>query len=59
MDRVALNIWVEIQLAPVLTKREIVILDNLAVHKSEGGGCAQEKGAWSLFLPQSPELNPD
>ena len=38
----------------------IVILDNLAVHKSKrAAACLKEKGAWFLFLPPySPDLNP-
>jgi transposase len=60
MDRVAFDIWVETQLAPTLTKGDIVILDNLAVHKSaKAAAVLKEKGAWFLFLPPySPDLNP-
>ena len=60
MDRVAFDIWVETQLAPTLAKGDIVILDNLAVHKSaKAAKVLKEKGAWFLFLPPySPDLNP-
>jgi transposase len=60
MDRIAFDIWVETQLAPTLTKGDIVILDNLAVHKSaKAAAVLKEKGAWFLFLPPySPDLNP-
>lgn len=60
MDRVAFDIWVETQLAPTLAKGDIVILDNLAVHKSaKAAQVLKEKGAWFLFLPPySPDLNP-
>ena len=52
MDRVAFDIWVETQLAPTLTKGDIIILDNLAVHKSaKAAAVLREKGAWFLFLP--------
>ena len=38
----------------------MVILDNLAVHKSEkAADCLKQRGAWFLFLPAySPDLNP-
>jgi transposase len=60
MDRAAFDIWVETQLAPTLGKGDVVILDNLAVHKSaRAAGMLKEKGAWFLFLPAySPDLNP-
>ena len=60
MDREAFDIYIETQLAPTLAPGDLVILDNLSVHKSakaEAVICAQ--GAWMLFLPQySPDLNP-
>jgi transposase len=39
---------------------DVVILDNLAVHKSEKAkACLKDMGAWFLFLPAySPDLNP-
>ncbi|WP_245423025.1 MULTISPECIES: transposase [Neorhizobium] len=48
------------QLAPTLQKGDIVILNNLAVHKSaKAAQCLRNKGAWFLFLPPySPDLNP-
>jgi len=38
----------------------VVILDNLAVHKSDKAAlCVRQRGAWFLFLPaDSPDLNP-
>ena len=41
-------------------KGDVVILDNLAVHKSEKAAqCLRQRGAWFLFLPAySPDLNP-
>lgn len=60
MNRAAFNIYVETQLAPTLQAGDIVILDNLSVHKSAKAEAAiRARGAWMLFLPQySPDLNP-
>lgn len=60
MDGPAFETWVETQLAPNLRKGEVVIIDNLKVHKSaKAAAILREKGAWFLFLPRySPELNP-
>ena len=60
MDGAAFETWVETQLAPTLRKGEVVILDNLSVHKSaKAAETLRERGAWFLFLPRySPDLNP-
>lgn len=60
MNRAAFNIYVETQLAPALAPGDVVILDNLSVHKSARAEAAiRARGAWMLFLPQySPDLNP-
>lgn len=60
MNRAAFDTYVQTQLAPTLAKGDVVILDNLAVHKSaKAAACLKEKGAWFLFLPPySPDLNP-
>lgn len=60
MDRTAFNIYIETQLAPTLSPGDVVILDNLSVHKSAKAEAAvRARGAWMLFLPQySPDLNP-
>lgn len=60
MDRTAFNIYIETQLAPTLAPGDVVILDNLSVHKSAKAEAAvRARGAWMLFLPQySPDLNP-
>ena len=60
MNRVAFDTYIETQLAPTLNRGDVVILDNLAVHKSaKAAQCLKEKGAWFLFLPPySPDLNP-
>ena len=60
IDRIAFDLYVETQLAPTLSRGDIVVLDNLAVHKStRAAECLAERGAWFLFLPPySPDLNP-
>lgn len=52
--------YVRTQLVPNLEPGEVVILDNLNVHKSPRAAAAlAEAGAWFLFLPKySPDLNP-
>ena len=60
ITRSAFDIYIETQLAPTLAKGDVVILDNLAVHKSaRAAECLKQRGAWFLFLPAySPDLNP-
>jgi transposase len=60
ITRSAFDTYIETQLAPTLCNGDVVILDNLAVHKSEkGAACLKRHGAWFLFLPAySPDLNP-
>jgi transposase len=60
MNRVIFDTYVETQLAPILKQGDVVILDNLAAHKSERSeNIIRAKGAWLLFLPPySPDLNP-
>lgn len=60
MNRSIFDTWVETQLAPTLQPGDVVILDNLASHKSEKArAILKERGAWLLFLPPySPDLNP-
>ena len=60
IDREAFNRYIETQLAPTLEPGDVVILDNLSVHKSAKAiECLKARGAWFLFLPQySPDLNP-
>jgi transposase len=60
IDRTAFDAWIETQLVPTLSRGDVVILDNLAVHKSPRAARAlAECGAWFLFLPPySPDLNP-
>jgi transposase len=52
--------WIETQLAPELQAGDVVILDNVAFHKSERAAeLVRQRGAWLLFLPPySPDLNP-
>jgi transposase len=60
MNRVIFDTYIETQLAPQLVAGDVVILDNLAAHKSEKAeAILRAKGAWMLFLPPySPDLNP-
>jgi transposase len=60
IDGAAFDTYVETQLAPTLSHGDIVILDNLNVHKSPRAAQAlKQRGAWFLFLPKySPDLNP-
>ena len=60
MNRLIFDTYVETQLAPVLGPGDVVILDNLAAHKSRKAEMLlRAKGAWLLFLPPySPDLNP-
>lgn len=60
MDGAAFDTYVRTQLAPTLQPGDVVILDNLNVHKSPRAAEAlAERGAWFLFLPKySPDLNP-
>jgi len=60
MCRESFDLYIETQLAPILQPGDIVILGNMAAHKSaKARDIVQEKGAWMLFLPPySPDLNP-
>ncbi len=54
------NHWFEHQLLPVLTKGNVVILDNASFHKDpELQSIAEEHGVKIIYLPPySPDLNP-
>ena len=60
MDGQTFDLYIRTQLAPTLEPGDVVILDNLNVHKSPRAAQAlAERGAWFLFLPKySPDLNP-
>lgn len=60
MDRAAFDVWIETQLAPVLSPGTVVILDNLSVHRSpRAAEILKAHGCWFLPLPAySPDLNP-
>ena len=60
LDGAAFDTYVRTQLAPAVQPGDIVILDNLNVHRSPRAAQAlAERGAWFLFLPRySPDLNP-
>jgi hypothetical protein len=52
ITRSAFDIHIETQLAPTLRKGDMVIVDNLAVHKSDRAAeCLKRQSAWFLFLP--------
>ncbi len=52
--------WIETQFASTLSPGDVVILDNVAFHKSpRAEELIKARGAWLLFLPAySPDLNP-
>lgn len=60
MNQQSFEIYVETQLAPTLSQGDVVILDNVAFHKSQRAQeMVNQRGAWMLFLPPySPDLNP-
>ena len=60
MTKEIFEIYVETQLAPTLDPGDVVILDNLASHRSEKAkAILKQRGAWLLFLPPySADLNP-
>ncbi|TBC88685.1 IS630 family transposase [Rhizobium ruizarguesonis] len=60
MNRRIFETWVQTQLAPTLSRGDVVILDNVGFHKSDRADqLVKAKGAWLLFLPAySPDLNP-
>ncbi len=60
VDGRAFEIYVEHFLAPKLKCGQIVVMDNLSVHKSKRvERLIEERGATLLFLsPYSPDLNP-
>ena len=60
MNRHAFETYVETQLAPTLSRGDVVIMDNLSSHKGPPvTQIIQDCGAWPLLLPPySPDLNP-
>ena len=60
MNAIIFRTYVERLLAPTLEPGDVVVMDNLASHKSEAVRVAIEaRGARLLFLPPySPDLNP-
>ena len=61
MNREIFDTYVETQLAPTLQPGDVVILDNLASHKSaKAEAILKQRGAWFLFLPPlQPGPQPD
>jgi transposase len=60
MDGEAFTVWATQVLAPTLRVYDIVVMDNLSVHKNQNAREAiEEKGAEVWYLPAySPDLNP-
>ena len=60
IDGVSFRAYIEHVLAPTLRPGDVVVLDNLSVHRSPAVRAAVETvGATLCFLPQySPDLNP-
>ena len=60
MDKEMFDLYVEGILAPTLRPGDVVVLNNLPVHRSTiAANILKEIGAWFLFLPKySPDLNP-
>lgn len=58
MSRCIFEAYVETQLAPMLSAGDVVILDNLAAHKSPKAEAAiKARGAWMLFLPPTAPIS--
>ena len=59
-DVAAMQAFVDWQLCPLLRPNDIVVMDNLAAHKSPSvTGAIESAGAKAWFLPTySPDLNP-
>ncbi len=60
IDGASFGAWVEQALAPTLRPGDVVVLDNLAVHKQpEVRAAIEQAGAHIRFLPPySPDFNP-
>lgn len=60
MNTAIFETYIETQLIPELSPGDVVILDNVAFHKSPRAEyLVRQCGAWLLFLPPySPDLNP-
>lgn len=60
MNKQIFETYIETQLAPTLSPGDVVIMDNVAFHKSKKvERLVKNRGAWLLFLPPySPDLNP-
>jgi transposase len=60
MDGAAFAVWAENVLAPTLTHDDIVVMDNLSVHKNQSARASIEAaGAKVWYLPPySPDFNP-
>ena len=60
MDGAAFTVWAKQVLAPTLEPGDIIVMDNLSVHKNAAARAAIESAGaeiWDL-PPYSPDLNP-
>jgi len=59
MNKQIFEIYIETQLAPTPSSGDVVIMDNVAFHKSQKvEKMIKKRGAWAPFLPSySPYLN--
>jgi transposase len=60
MNGEAFTVWIEKVLAPTLAPGDIVVMDNLSVHKNAAARAAIEAAGASVWdlPPYSPDLNP-
>ena len=60
INRAAFDVWSRPNSPPTPRRGDVVIADNLAVHKSpKAAAMLRARGAWFLFPPSySPDLNP-
>ena len=60
MDGAAFAVWAARVLAPTLEPGDIVVMDNLSVHKNNAARAAIEKAGAEIWKlpPYSPDLNP-
>ena len=60
INRELFDLYIETQLAPTLQTGDVIILDNLSVHKSpKAARTLRDIGCWFLPLPPyAPDLNP-
>ena len=59
-DRLAFDVFIEVLLVPTLQSGQIVIMDNLNIHKSAKARAAVEAAGcrWEYLPTYSPDMNP-